>query len=80
MDGLEKPLSVFTTRPDTVFGVTYMSVAPEHPALEALTTPEQKQAVEDYVTAVSPMPCLQSRIARHPKALGCSALRLRALG
>jgi len=41
-------LKVFTTRPDTVFGVTYMVIAPEHPLVDALTTPAQKPAVEAY--------------------------------
>ena len=42
-------LRVFTTRPDTGFGVTYAVVAPEHPLLGQLTTPDQEQAVEDLV-------------------------------
>jgi leucyl-tRNA synthetase len=43
-------LKVFTTRPDTVFGVTYMVIAPEHPLVDALTTPAQKDAVAAYKT------------------------------
>lgn len=39
---------VFTTRADTIFGVSYVVLAPEHPLVDSLTTPEQKQAVEDY--------------------------------
>ena len=39
---------VYTTRPDTVFGITYLVVAPEYKDIEKLTTPENKQAVEDY--------------------------------
>ena len=46
-------LRVFTTRPDTVMGVTYVVVAPEHPLVEALTSPENKAAVEDYRRATS---------------------------
>ena len=42
-------LRVFTTRPDTGFGVTYAVLAPEHPLLGQLTTPEQEHAVEDLV-------------------------------
>ncbi len=42
------PLKIFTTRPDTLFGCTYMVIAPEHPLVEALTTPENKAAVEAY--------------------------------
>ncbi|PTX94531.1 leucine--tRNA ligase [Opitutus sp. ER46] len=41
-------LKIFTTRPDTLFGCTYMVLAPEHPLVDALTTPEQKPAVEAY--------------------------------
>lgn len=41
-------LTVFTTRPDTLFGATYMVIAPEHPLVDRLTTLEQKPAVEEY--------------------------------
>lgn len=41
-------LRVYTTRPDTLYGATYMVIAPEHPAVERLTTAEQKASVEDY--------------------------------
>ena len=43
-------LRVFTTRCDTVFGVTYVVLAPEHPLARKLTTPEQHDAVEEYIT------------------------------
>lgn len=49
IDGLSKSLRVYTTRPDTLFGATYMVVAPEHELVTELTTPEQKKAVEDYI-------------------------------
>ena len=42
---------VFTTRPDTVFGMTFCVLAPEHELVDQLTTPEQKNAVEDYKEA-----------------------------
>lgn len=45
----QKRLEVFTTRPDTLFGVTFMVLAPEHPWVHELTTPEQKSAVENYI-------------------------------
>lgn len=45
----EKPvIRVFTTRPDTVFGATYMVLAPEHPLVERITTDAQREAVEEY--------------------------------
>ncbi len=46
-EALEMP--VFTTRPDTVFGVTFMVLAPEHELVQRLTTPERRAAVEAYV-------------------------------
>ncbi len=52
---LEKPVKtggeirVFTTRPDTVYGVTFMAMAPEHPLVAEITTPEQRKAVEAYI-------------------------------
>ncbi len=49
VDGSEHSLRVFTTRPDTLFGATYMVVAPEHALLKDLTTDEQKAEVSAYV-------------------------------
>jgi leucyl-tRNA synthetase len=43
-------LTVFTTRIDTTYGVTFVSIAPEHELIPQLTTPEQKQAVDEYVS------------------------------
>jgi len=45
----EKEIRVFTTRPDTVFGVTFMVLAPEHPLVIKLTSPQKKAEVEDYI-------------------------------
>ncbi|MBO4511172.1 MAG: leucine--tRNA ligase, partial [Victivallales bacterium] len=47
--GHDDKIRVYTTRPDTLFGATYMVLAPEHPLVEKLTTPEQKAAVDEYV-------------------------------
>ncbi len=44
-----KEIRVFTTRPDTIYGVTFMVLAPEHPLVEKITTPEQRAAVDEYV-------------------------------
>ena len=50
----ERPvIRVFTTRPDTIFGATYMVLAPEHPLVERITTPERREAVEEYRRQVS---------------------------
>jgi leucyl-tRNA synthetase len=46
--GDSRSLSVFTTRPDTIFGATYMVLAPEHPFVETLTSSAQRSAVNDY--------------------------------
>ena len=46
-------IDVFTTRPDTIFGVTFMTLAPEHELVAQITTPEQKAAVEAYVEATA---------------------------
>lgn len=46
----EQFIEVFTTRPDTIFGVSFVTLAPEHELVAQLTTPEQKAIVEDYVT------------------------------
>ncbi|GAB5440944.1 MAG: leucine--tRNA ligase [Fuerstiella sp.] len=49
----EDVLRVYTTRPDTLYGATYMVIAPEHPFVDRLTADDQKQAVSDYVRAAS---------------------------
>ncbi|CAI3521692.1 leucine--tRNA ligase [Enterococcus cecorum] len=47
--GTDKTFTVFTTRPDTLFGATYTVLAPELDLVKEITTPEQMQAVEDYI-------------------------------
>ena len=46
-------ISVFTTRPDTIFGVSFMTLAPEHELVAQITTPEQKAEVEAYIAATA---------------------------
>ena len=51
LEKFDEKLEVYTTRCDTLFGATYMVIAPEHPLVGKLTTPEQKEAVEAYLDA-----------------------------
>ncbi len=48
LEGADESLRVFTTRPDTLFGATYMVMAPEHPLVETLMTSDRREAVEAY--------------------------------
>jgi leucyl-tRNA synthetase len=52
IDDRDENINVFTTRPDTVFGVTYVVLAPEHPLVEKLTTGEYKKGVEEYLESI----------------------------
>ncbi len=45
----EKEIRIFTTRPDTVYGVTFMVLAPEHPLVNKLTTPDRRTEVQEYI-------------------------------
>ncbi|WP_167605169.1 leucine--tRNA ligase [Maribellus sediminis] len=53
IDGLDKNLRVYTTRPDTLFGATYMVIAPEHALVNEITTDEQRSSVEAYIKAAA---------------------------
>src|SRR5690606_13850386 len=46
-------IDVFTTRPDTIFGVSFMTLAPEHELVSKITTSEQKAKVENYIEATA---------------------------
>ncbi|KGR84205.1 MULTISPECIES: leucine--tRNA ligase [Lysinibacillus] len=52
IDGSDQNFTVFTTRPDTLFGATYCVLAPEHKLVEQITTADQRQAVEAYLEKV----------------------------
>ncbi len=60
IDGKDESFQVFTTRVDTLFGCTYCCLAPEHPLVAKLVSPEQKEAVEAYVKAAA----MKSDLAR----------------
>jgi leucyl-tRNA synthetase len=52
LEGRDDKIRIFTTRPDTLFGATFMSMAPEHPMVPLLTTSDQKNAVDAFVEKV----------------------------
>src|SRR5690606_22224599 len=52
----QKPVvKVFTTRPDTIYGATFMVLAPEHPLVDELTSPEQRPLVDEYRARIATM-------------------------
>jgi leucyl-tRNA synthetase len=53
LDGLDENLRVYTTRPDTLFGATYMVIAPEHELTKKISTPNHKEQVNRYIQAAS---------------------------
>ncbi len=53
LDGFADHVEVYTTRPDTLFGVSYMTLAPEHPLVDKITTPAQRTAIEAYKAEVA---------------------------
>jgi leucyl-tRNA synthetase len=53
IEGHDEKLEIFTTRPDTLFGVTYMVLSPEHPFVAAITADSRRPAVEAYVDAAA---------------------------
>ena len=53
VSGIDEQIEVFTTRPDTIFGATFMVLAPENPLVSRLTTAEQKSEVENYIEETS---------------------------
>ena len=61
------PITVFTTRPDTLFGATFMVLAPEHPLVEALTLPSEKTAVEAYRKAAAAKDLVSRKVGEKEK-------------
>lgn len=53
IDGHDQKIEVFTTRPDTIFGVSFMTLAPEHELVSKITTEAQKNAVQNYIKATA---------------------------
>jgi leucyl-tRNA synthetase len=52
VEGRDETIRVFTTRPDTAFGMTFVVLAPEHPLVDVVTTPEHRRAVEAFIERV----------------------------
>jgi leucyl-tRNA synthetase len=65
--GMDEKIAVYTTRPDTVYGVSYVVLAPEHPLTQKITTPEQKAPVEAFVKEVSNQTELERTAEDKPK-------------
>ncbi|MBD2538263.1 leucine--tRNA ligase [Coleofasciculus sp. FACHB-SPT36] len=65
--GLDEKIGVFTTRPDTVYGVTYVVLAPEHPLTAKVTTPDRKEAVEGFIQEVAQESELERTAEDKPK-------------
>ncbi|MCA1992202.1 MAG: leucine--tRNA ligase [Coleofasciculus sp. S288] len=65
--GLDEKIGVFTTRPDTVYGVTYVVLAPEHPLTPKVTTADQKAAVDAFIKEVSAESELERTAEDKPK-------------
>ena len=59
LEGDKGSVKVYTTRPDTLFGATYMVLAPEHQMVRGITAPERRKEVEDYIDKVSRMSDLE---------------------
>jgi leucyl-tRNA synthetase len=57
-------IKVFTTRPDTVFGATYLVLAPEHPLVDVLTTPEQREDVSEYKRAAAKQDIVSRKVTK----------------
>ncbi|WP_203361427.1 leucine--tRNA ligase [Bacillus sp. REN10] len=66
IEGHEETFTVFTTRPDTLFGATYAVLAPEHPFVQNITTAEQQQAVTNYIDEIKSKSDLErTDLAKH---------------
>jgi len=52
IDGSSEKITVFTTRPDTIFGVTYVVLAPEHPLVASIVSDEQRAVIDEYIALV----------------------------
>jgi leucyl-tRNA synthetase len=65
--GMDEKIGVFTTRPDTVYGVTYVVLAPEHPLTPRVTAPDKQEAVEAFIKEVASESELERTAEDKPK-------------
>jgi leucyl-tRNA synthetase len=65
--GAREEIRVYTTRPDTVFGATFMVLAPEHPQVRTLTTPDRKAEVDDYCRLVAAKDLVSRKVGEREK-------------
>ena len=75
--GTDQKITVFTTRPDTVYGVSYVVLAPEHPLVETLTSAAQKEAVTKFIEEVKNLSEIDRTSDDRPKrgvAIGASVV------
>jgi leucyl-tRNA synthetase len=70
----DERISVYTTRPDTVYGVTFVALAPEHPLIKAITAPERRSEVDEYRAAAA----RRSEVERQQRAPGAAGGRIGA--
>ncbi|MCL2441183.1 MAG: leucine--tRNA ligase [Treponema sp.] len=74
IDGNSDSIEIYTTRPDTLFGATYMVLSPEHPLVEKITTREQKQAVAAYIESAARKSDLErTDLAKEKTGVFCGA-------
>lgn len=77
IEGFDEQLTVFTTRPDTLFGVTYMVLAPEHPLVAKITSEDQQSAVTTYVKKASEKSDLErAELAKHKTGVPTGAFAI----
>jgi leucyl-tRNA synthetase len=71
VEGREETITVFTTRPDTLYGAAFMVLAPEHPLVARITTPAQESAVREYVAAAAKKSDRERTGAEEKEVSGC---------